>query len=203
MEYVRNLCNCNCYTLSCSSGLKWALFLFLVGDFRVFEGEILEDGGGDKGVNRKRKNYSVNLAAMHATCESNYARLMQLFPDYETSNSREFHLQDGARVHIDVVERCRYTTLMRVQQRGSGNAWLLAPRFELRAYHDARMAEVTGFQAQHRVAARYDYPNQMMHSRDEKSQQNVFLAEWLSYCLQLGRSSVDVPIPVKGAVDAS
>jgi uncharacterized protein YqiB (DUF1249 family) len=154
-------------------------------------------------VSRKHKNYSVNLAAMHATCESNYARLMQLFPDYETSNTREFHLQDGVRVHIDVVERCRYTTFMRVQQRGSGSTWLLAPRFDLRAYHDARMAEVTGFQAQRQVAARYEYPNPLMHARDEKSQQNLFLAEWLSYCLQRGHSCVDVPVPVQGAVDAS
>ena len=154
-------------------------------------------------MSRKRGNYSVNLAAMHATCESNYVRLLQLFPDYETSNTREFQLHDGARVRIEVVERCRYTTLMHVQQHGSGSTWLLAPRFDLRAYHDARMVEVTGFQAQRRVAARYEYPNRLMHSRDEKSQQNLFLAEWLSYCLQQGCSSVAVPLPVKGAVDAS
>lgn len=159
--------------------------------------------GGSKGVSQKRGKYSVNLAAMHATCECNYVRLLQLFPDYETSNSREFQLPDGARVRIEVVERCRYTTLLRVQQHGSVNAWLSAPRFDLRAYHDARMVEVTGFQAQSRVAARYEYPNRQMHSRDEKSQQNLFLAEWLSYCLQQGCSSVEVPVPLKGAVDAS
>ena len=159
--------------------------------------------GGDKGVSRKRGKYSVNLAAMHATCECNYVRLLQLFPDYETYNSREFQLPDGARVRIEVVERCRYTTLMRVQQHGSVNAWLSAPRFDLRAYHDARMVEVTGFQAQSRVAARYEYPNRQMHSQDEKAQQNLFLAEWLSYCLQQGCSSVEVPVPLKGAVDAS
>ena len=51
---------------------------------------------------------------MHATCESNYVRQLQLFPDYETSNTREFQLNDGARVRIEVVERCRYTTLMHV-----------------------------------------------------------------------------------------
>jgi uncharacterized protein YqiB (DUF1249 family) len=140
---------------------------------------------------------------MHATCECNYARLMQLFPDYETSNAREFQLQDGSRVRIEVVERCRYTTLMRVQQHGSVSTWLLAPRFDLRAYHDARMVEVTGFQAQRQVAARYDYPNRSMHSPDEKSQQNHFLAEWLSYCLQQGCSSVELALPAKGAVDAS
>jgi len=156
-----------------------------------------------KRVMRKRDNYSVNLAAMHATCECNYVRLMQLFPDYESVNSREFKLQDESRVRIEVSERCRYTTLMRVQQHGSSSDWLLAPRFDLRAYHDARMVEVASFQTRHQIAARYEYPNQLMHSRDEKAQQNLFLAEWLSYCLQRGHSSVEVPVPVKGAVDAS
>ena len=106
-------------------------------------------------------------------------------------------------MRIEVVERCRYTTLMRVQQQGSKSPWLLAPRFDLRSYHDARMVEVTGFQAQRHIAPRYDYPNRQMHSRDEKSQQNLFLTEWLSYCLQQGCSSAQVPVPVKGAVDTS
>ena len=69
--------------------------------------------------------------------------------------------------------------------------------------HDARMVEVTSFQAQRQVASRYDYPNGNMHSRDEKSQQNRFLAEWLSYCLRQGCSARQVSLPVKGAVDAS
>ena len=96
-------------------------------------------------MSQRRGKYSVNLAAMHANCESNYARLLQLFPDYESSNSREFHLHDGSRVRIEVVERCRYTTLLHVQQHGKGNALLRSPRFDLRAYHDARMVEVTSF----------------------------------------------------------
>ena len=69
-------------------------------------------------MSRSSSRYSVDLAGLHATCESNYARLLQLFPDYETSNLREFHLAGGERVRIDVVERCRYTTLMRVCQQG-------------------------------------------------------------------------------------
>jgi uncharacterized protein YqiB (DUF1249 family) len=140
---------------------------------------------------------------MHATCESNYARLMQLFPDYETRNFREFALADATRVRVDVVERCRYTTLMKVQQQGSSSPWLVAPRFELRAYHDARMVEVTGFQYQRRIAARYDYPNNRMHARDEKTQQNQFLAEWLAHCLESGRSTCELPLPITGTTRSS
>ena len=147
--------------------------------------------------------YSVDLAALHATCESNYARLLQLFPDYETANCREFHLEDGQRVCIDVVERCRYTTLMRVCQKGGSPGWLAVPRFDLRVYHDARMVEVTSFQSQRLTAPRYDYPNPSMHARDEKAQQNLFLAEWLSHCLARGHSAEQLSRLAAGTADAS
>jgi uncharacterized protein YqiB (DUF1249 family) len=146
--------------------------------------------------------YSVDIAALHATCESNYARLLQLFPDYETANFREFLLGTGERVRIDVVERCRYTTLLKICQQG-GEGWLIPPRFDLRAYHDARMVEVTAFQSQRRVEARYEYPNAGMHARDEKAQQNIFLAEWLSHCIEQGLSPLDLRPSVTGTADAS
>lgn len=151
---------------------------------------------------RNKGQYSVDLSTLHATCESNYRRLLQLFPEYETANSREFQLEGGVRVRIDVVERCRYTTLMHVQQQGSRSPWLFAPCFDLRAYHDARMAEVTSFQSQRHIAARYDYPNNRMHAPDEKSQQNFFLAEWLAYCLAEGHSNHPLPLSSCGEVTA-
>jgi uncharacterized protein len=153
-------------------------------------------------VSRTSCRYSIDLAGLHATCESNYVRLLQLFPDYETANSREFQLSGGERVRIDIVERCRYTTLMKVCQHGESNEWLTPPHFDLRAYHDARMVEVSSFQARRRVAARYEYPNPAMHARDEKAQQNLFLAEWLSHCLQQGHAT-DLPASLTSHLDAT
>jgi uncharacterized protein len=158
---------------------------------------------GGFGLSRTRANYSINLSALHATCESNYFRLLQLFPDYETSNFREFVLSGGERVRIDVVERCRYTTCLKVFQQGGLNGWLSSPRFEVRVYHDARMAEVVSFQSRQRTAARYEYPNPEMHARDEKAQQNLFLAEWLSHCQEQGCSEEGLSAALPGAVDAS
>jgi uncharacterized protein YqiB (DUF1249 family) len=154
-------------------------------------------------LSQKQANYSINLSALHATCESNYFRLLQLFPDYETSNFREFNLSGGERVRIDIVERCRYTTCMKVHQQGGLNGWLTSPQFEVRVYHDARMAEVIGFQSRRRAAARYPYPNPDMHARDEKAQQNLFLAEWLGHCLEQGCSVEGFAASLPGAVDAS
>jgi len=56
----------------------------------------------------------VDLRALHALCEANYARLLRLFPDYEGCNTRQFSLHH-ARIQIDVLERSRYTTLFRLQ----------------------------------------------------------------------------------------
>lgn len=154
-------------------------------------------------MGRSSCRYSVDLAALHATCESNYARLLQLFPEYETSNYRAFQLPQGQRVRIDVVERCRYTTLMKVSQQGSCHDWLSTPSFDLRVYHDARMVEVTAFQARRGIEPRYDYPNPEMHARDEKAQQNLFLSEWLSHCLQQGRCDGQLSSRAAGTADAS
>ena len=42
---------------------------------------------------------------------------------------------------------------------------------------------------QHRqVRVRYEYPNRDMYQHDEKAQQNRFLGEWLSHCLNHGHA---------------
>ena len=137
----------------------------------------------------KKKPFKLDLAEMHAVCEANYARMLRLFPDYENTNNRHFAVGD-AKVSLEVVERCRYTTIFHLHQQHAQDAWLGRLRVEVRAYHDAGMLEVGMFQSHRRIAARYQYPNERMHQQDEKSQQNRFLADWLEHCLQNGRATV-------------
>ena len=139
----------------------------------------------------KKRKYKLNLTDLHSVCEANYARFMRLFPDFETCNTREFSI-GRARVQLDVAERCRYTTIFRVLQQGSDNHWLGGLKIEVRAYHDARMAEVGMFQSHRRVDGRYQYPNDRMYQQDEKCQQNQFLADWLEHCLHNGLSAIPV-----------
>ena len=146
----------------------------------------------------RKKKFKLDLAELHAVCEANYARLLRLFPDYENSNRRDFII-GTATVRMEVVERCRYTTIFRLNQQHSEARWLGSLCVEVRAYHDAGMLEVGMFQSHRRVAARYQYPNDKMFQQDEKSQQNRFLADWLEHCLQNGRSSVDLYASVTGA----
>ena len=143
----------------------------------------------------KKSQYKLNLIDLHSVCEANYARLMRIFPDYETSNTRSFGL-GAARVQLEVAERCRYTTIFRILQQGSTTHWVGALKIEIRAYHDARMAEVGMFQSHRRVEGRYQYPNDRMYQQDEKCQQNQFLADWLGHCLQHGLGEVvSLPLP--------
>jgi uncharacterized protein YqiB (DUF1249 family) len=151
-------------------------------------------------INVLKGRYKVDLRTLHALCEANYARLLRLFPDYESCNSRRFALR-SAQVQIDVIERSRYTTLFHLQSfRPAGSESqpsLLAPlRIDARAYHDAGMLEVVTFQAEGRIAGRYSYPNRNMHQEDEKRQQNEFLAEWLTHCLQHGEADISGLLPL-------
>lgn len=139
----------------------------------------------------RKRRYKLNLSELHGICEGNYVRMLRLFPDYETCNSREFTL-GTSRVSFEVLERCRYTTFFRLHQRQSDDPLLGQLLIEVRAYHDARMLEVGAFQSHRSVDARYKYPNQAMYQQDEKSQQNRFLADWLEHCLLNGRVSTAV-----------
>jgi uncharacterized protein YqiB (DUF1249 family) len=145
----------------------------------------------------RNRKFKLDLAELHAVCEANYARLLRLFPEYENANTRGFTV-GSARVQMEVVERCRYTTIFRLHQQHSENRWLGSLRVEVRAYHDASMLEVGMFQSHRRIEARYQYPNNKMYQQDEKTQQNRFLADWLEHCLQNGRSSLDVCAPAAG-----
>ena len=142
----------------------------------------------------RKKPFKMDLRELHALCEANYARLLRLFPDYETSNRRDI-LVGSASVRMEVVERCRYTTIFRLHQTQAEAEWLGLLRVEVRAYHDAGMLEVGAFQSHSRVKGRYAYPNDRMYQQDEKSQQNHFLADWLEHCLENGRSSSPLPTP--------
>ena len=63
-----------------------------------------------------------------------------------------------------------------------------ALEISVRAYLDARMAEVTGCRQSRRLLPRYPYPNSRGFARDEKWQQDALLGEWLSRCLADGRA---------------
>ena len=78
---------------------------------------------------------------------------------------------------------------MKIIQKPELTEWIKNPEMLVRIYHDASTAEVISSQGQNNFQARYPRVNRMMYHSDEKNQINVFLGEWLSLCLEVGRSA--------------
>ena len=93
-----------------------------------------------------------------------------------------------ARVRISVVEVFPYTSTLAITQVNSVSDWIDPPGILVRMYHDASTAEAVAYQGHRGFLARYALPNPTMYHQDEKRQINEFLGEWLSLCLQAGRS---------------
>lgn len=142
--------------------------------------------------------YKVDLRALMANCEANYRRLQQLLAMIDESDGDRCILLDDhdAGVTFRVREQTPYTCLieMRAESNVDAPAWLPMPSLLVRMYHDAKMAEVVSFSGNHRVYPRYAYPNSQMFHSDEKAQWNVFLSDWLRYCLRHGLAGQSVLI---------
>ncbi len=136
---------------------------------------------------RPKKRYIPDLVKMAAVCEANYIRLLKLLPNEQSTHS--FSLVIGKKsvtVTLSITEEHPYTTMLEVSQHGIDSQWLQPQSMQVRMYHDANMAEVLGYQQHEQFKGSYTYPNQQMHSPDEKMQLNVFLSQWLGHCLEHG-----------------
>ena len=141
----------------------------------------------------QHKRYSIDLPSHLAECDTNYLRLNKLFPSLHERDASSFAIDiNGSMLEIklEVVERSRYTSLVRLTQLPVA-PWSRKPSITIRMYHDARNAEVVEYQGKRHFRAVYDYPNEDMRHPDEKAQINRFLGEYLSLCLTHG-IAVDV-----------
>lgn len=145
-------------------------------------------------VNRR---YIPDLRKTLTDCEVNYHRLTRLLPRLEQEQEWRFGVEAATdqlrQVSISVVERSKYTTTVEVAQESLLANWVPKPCLTVRLYHDAQMAEVLAFRANHQWSGTYDYPNAQMYQPDEKAQQNSFLGEWLEFCLRTGQTRVQLP----------
>ena len=137
-----------------------------------------------------RRRHKVDLAGLQAICATNYLALDKLLPQLRGGSADGFVVDalGGHDVAVRILERAPYTTIIDIRQLGGGATAAASPQFQVRVYHDARMAEVVACQGHRHIKPRYDYPNAGMYQRDEKFQLNRFFGEWLSLCLANGRS---------------
>lgn len=142
--------------------------------------------------------FAPSLESRHAECELNYARLARVLPGFACGTARTIGLRraDGRveRLEFTVTERSPYTVTIELLQ--CTPVWgSQAMRLIVRAYLDARMAEVTGCDEARYLLARYPYPNARMFARDEKWQLNRLLGEWLAACLADGHQLAPDALP--------
>jgi hypothetical protein len=138
-----------------------------------------------------RRRYRLDFRELMRLCEENYAHLGPVLNALGDEDRARFVLPAGPgdelECEVRVLERARYTTVLRLEQ-DAVHEMLPPARVTVRLYHDARMAEVTEALPFRSVKARHSYPNAWMHQEDEKSQWNRFLAEWLVHLRQHGGS---------------
>jgi len=139
-----------------------------------------------------KKRYRVDLPDLITQGEQNYMRLRRLMG--ALGDADQVRLQVGKQgeysVTLRVLERCRYTTEISLQQ-DRLHSLLAGPCLVVRLYHDARLAEVIEVSPFSRVSARHEYPNKAMHQRNEKQQWSHFLGEWLRHVQDHGRANND------------
>ncbi len=144
-------------------------------------------------VQSPMKRYVPDLMSLQRTCEVNYMALMKLLPPGGSVGAeRRYQVGNGLQFQFTVTEESRFTSQVILAQHNPELPSYLQARIEIRLYHDVRMAEVCAAQQISMLQPRYDYPNQKMHHRDEKEQVNLFLADWLRFCLKHGTSLINI-----------
>lgn len=131
-----------------------------------------------------KRRYVPHLPSILAICENNYVCMLKLLPDCDSEDlSYEFSISKALTYKVQILESTRYTSTLEMSQVHSHNANYLSPSMTVRLYHDAKVAEVLESQRTSQLQPVYEYPNLKMHQRNEKFLVNVFLAEWLHFCL--------------------
>uniref|UniRef100_UPI003BAD714D DUF1249 domain-containing protein n=1 Tax=Ningiella ruwaisensis TaxID=2364274 RepID=UPI003BAD714D len=131
-----------------------------------------------------KKRYVPHLPSILATCENNYVCMLKLLPDCDSEDlSYEFSINDSLSYKITILDSTRYTSTLKMQQINTKVPDYLNPSMVVRLYHDAKVAEVLESQRTNQLKPVYEYPNINMHQQNEKFLVNVFLAEWLHFCL--------------------
>lgn len=131
-----------------------------------------------------QRTAQLNLASLHRECERNYVRLMSLFAGKNNLGS-SFTAHDSQRraVIFTVIEVTKFTTTVSVALDNIAPEWVPEIDLKVRAYHDAKMAEVIEWCSDRTIPWAL-VEDKGLQSRDEKWQWNIFLSELLSQRLK-------------------
>lgn len=128
-----------------------------------------------------------NVGALMSLCEENYGLLRRLAPRLRHDSGRLTSHRPGCLdLHLEIQEQARYTTAVRLTYFFDVPAEAdprPEPDARLRVYHDACQVELLDLRQSlwSRRPDRYRHPALL-----DKWQANLFLAKWLTFCLDQG-----------------
>jgi len=105
----------------------------------------------------------------------------------ENENNGYRHDYETGHFEFNIVEQCKYTLEMDIQQIIDINEFIgEGVSFRVRIYMDARLAEVVSYLGESRLLPDYEYPNKNMWHPDEKKQANLLLHDCLLHLASQG-----------------
>ena len=146
----------------------------------------------------KQRRYQPYVPDFLSLCERNYAQLRHLLPrSGQVGDAVQIQVSAADKYLLKLQELCKFTSTIRIEHISEPLFseqvvnWL-RPQFEVRLYHDARLAEVVACQQVRQFKAVYDYPNTDMLLPDEKRQINLLLRDWLNLCSRRGYQNAEL-----------
>lgn len=132
-----------------------------------------------------------SFAGLMGLYESNFRRFIRLIPEadlpFESAVSRG---EQGSLLEMQVLERCRFTTTVRLAHYAGGKqpGENEAPDHDLRLrlYRDAELVEAIRVDAYAQYAALADIEIETSDAVEQQWPRNLLLNKWLAYCLEQG-----------------
>src|SRR5688572_2522827 len=120
--------------------------------------------------------------------ESNYIRLGWILQDLNGLQGRHVSRgADGVGLHLEVIERSRYTTLLNLSYRFAGDLGeVVTPDMQVRVYHDARLVEACACADQPGHDALRRLRDSLSGELNRRWARNMLLNKWLEYCAERG-----------------
>lgn len=138
---------------------------------------------------RSRRGDFVSLMTLY---ESNYVRLRNLVPQLRILSGEQVSAPEhDCPLYLRIDEHCRYTTTFTLTYRFDTDSGIVAdPNLQVRAYHDAHVAEVLRCEHWHRHAALASLQSTLQSALSDRWLRNMMLNKWLDYCVERGHRFV-------------
>jgi len=124
--------------------------------------------------------------------ESNYLRLRQWLPNLTNMNGEYISAPEGdCPLICRIEEHGRYTTTFLLTYRFDTVAGSFGdPDLQVRAYHDAHVAEVLSCARWHQHGVLASIKTSLRTQLNDRWLRNVMLNKWLEYCVERGHQFV-------------